>query len=152
MCNSKSVVYLFTDNRNTKTKIMTTELKNALELIRDNCSREEIIKHFFTNKFGNIDLSKLDFRGLTVFLEELKAYKIFNIYQQAEFIFNYHQKANSVNNKWQQAKYIDNEQQQAEEIDNKGQTILKTTDPNEKWNCLTDEQKQELIKKLTIKN
>ena len=109
MCNLKSVVYLFTDNRNTKTKIMKTELKKAFDLIKENCSREEQIKELFSNDKGDVVLSNLNFTGLRVFLSGLKAdlisngsqeaRSIYNMFQQAEWIYNNDQEANDINNK-----------------------------------------------------
>jgi len=106
---------------------MDAELKKALEIIKSKLSKEEQVKALFTDKDGDIDLRYLKLKGFNVLLTGL----------EAEFILNRHQKAKLINNKWQEA----------EHIYNKGQ-IITSPNPDDKWNCLTNEQKQELIKKL----
>jgi len=67
---------------------MKPEVKNALELIKSELSREEQVKALFTDKDGDVDLTKLDLRGLDVYLSELKADYIFNGNQEAKWIDN----------------------------------------------------------------
>ena len=60
---------------------MKPEVKNALELIKSELSREEQVKALFTDKDGQID-------GLDVYLYRLKADYIFNGNQEAKWIDN----------------------------------------------------------------
>ena len=84
---------------------MTTELKKAFELIKENCSKEEQIKALFTNDKGDIDLMNLKLIRLKVFLSGLEAKEIFNQDQIAE---------GNIDNKGQQAGYfITNEGQES---------------------------------------
>ena len=103
---------------------MKPELKKALELIKSELSREEIVKALFTDKNGLIDLCNLDLRGLKVFLHGLKAEKISNSKQEAKWIHNEFQKAISIYNCSQKAKEIKNKDQKAESIDNDNQKIM----------------------------
>jgi len=57
-----------------------------------------IIKTFFKDKDGHIDLSDLDFTGFYVFFSGVKAEKIYNGFQQANFISNRNQQAKDINN------------------------------------------------------
>ena len=103
---------------------MKPEVKKAFDLIKENCSKEEQIKELFTDKDGDVDLSKLDLTGLNVNLNELKARLISNRHQQAEWITNRHQQAEyAVCNSFQESKWISNYKQQAEYISNKNQKL-----------------------------
>ena len=92
-----------------------------------------IIKTFFKDKDGRIDLSDLDLTGFDVFFSGLKANKIYNGFQKADFISNLNQVAIVISNKsqkskktynsWQQSNKIDNEFQEAFFIRNKNQKI-----------------------------
>jgi len=72
---------------------MDTQLKNALELIKNKLSKEDQVKALFTNDKGDVVLSDLNFTGLRVFLSGLKADKIYNSNQKAKEIYNSGQEA-----------------------------------------------------------
>jgi len=97
-----------------------------------------IIKTFFKDNNGNIDLNDLDFRGFNVYIKKLKANNINNVEQEAVFyIYNIEQKAKLISNGWQKAEDILNDYQEAKSIDNKFQqadSINKTGQKFKKWN------------------
>jgi len=137
---------------------MKPQLKKALELIKKELSKEDQVKALFTNDKGDVVLNDLKLRGNKVFIHGLEAKEIYNFNQKAEFVFNNNQKADyifncnqeskRINNGGQKANKISNDLQIAIYIRNEDQTILKTHDPDVKWDCLSNDQKQELIKKL----
>ena len=80
-----------------------------------------VLKTFFKDNNGYIDLSDLDFRGYNVSFSLVKADYISNSDQQAKtisnggqeskYIFNDYQKADSISNKHQESIVIDNDNQ-----------------------------------------
>jgi len=94
---------------------MESELEKALELIKNSCTREEIIKRFYTDKSGDINLMNLNLKGCDVYLSGIEANLISNVSQKAKEIFNQDQIADDIYNGRQQAKIIDN----------KGQKLIK---------------------------
>ena len=83
-----------------------------------------VLKTFFKNRFGNIDLSRLDLKGLNIDLSRIEAKNIYNNHQQAERIFNDYQNAKKISNYFQTAKiYIDDSFKQAKSIENDNQKL-----------------------------
>ena len=71
-----------------------------------------------TNKYGELDLSNIDFGNISVRFDGVKANHISNYLQKAEYIDNNSQQANYIYNDSQQANYIYNDSQQANHINN----------------------------------
>ena len=98
---------------------METELKNALELIKNKLSKEEQVKSLFTNDKGDVDLMNLKLPGLHLYFNGITAEAIFNNDQEAGHIINDGQKAWVLtNNKQESEKSISNTYQKSKEVYN----------------------------------
>ena len=102
---------------------LTAEIIKA---IKESNSREEIIKRFYTDKAGNINLSYLNLKGCNVYLSGIEAEYINNVSQKAKEIFNQNQQAEKyIANGYQRSNEIYNCSQKAKYISNKNQKLKK---------------------------